>query len=75
MATLYIRDIPDDVAETLKARAATEGRSLSAYVGAELSKLAQRPTNAEVVSRLRAADRRGAPTREDILAALHESRR
>lgn len=75
MTTLYIRDIPDDVAETLKARAATEGRSLSAYVGAELSKLAQRPTNAEVVSRLRAADRRGAPTREDILAALHESRR
>ncbi|WP_213080443.1 FitA-like ribbon-helix-helix domain-containing protein, partial [Escherichia coli] len=70
-----IRDIPDDVAATLKARAATEGRSRSAYVGAELSKLARRPTSAELVSRLRAADRRGAPTREDILAALHEGRR
>ena len=36
MTTLYIRDVPDDVAETLKQRAAARGQSLSAYVAAEL---------------------------------------
>ena len=38
MTTQYIRDVPDEVAETLKERAAAEGKSLSAYLGAELTK-------------------------------------
>ena len=32
MTTLSLRDASDDAAETLKERAADEGRSLSAYV-------------------------------------------
>lgn len=72
---MYIRDIPEDVTETLKERAAAEGQSLSAYVGAELRRIAQRPTNAEVVARLRSRDRTDSPALEDVLAALHDGRR
>ena len=54
MTTLYIRDVSEAVAETLKQRAAAQGKSLSAYVGAELAKIAARPTNEEIVARLRA---------------------
>lgn len=75
MATLYIRDVSDPVAETLKLRAATQGLSLSAYVARELSKLASRPTNEEIVARLRADDRSEGPTRADILEAVGDSRR
>lgn len=74
MPTLYIRDISDDVAATLKERAAAAGTSLSAYVGAELSKIAGRPTNEEIVARLRARDRSGGPTSDDIVAAMHAGR-
>ncbi len=72
---MYIRDVPDEVAQTLKERAAAEGTSLSAYVGAQLSRLAARPTNAEVVARIRARDRSEGPTSDEIVAELHRTRR
>lgn len=75
MTTMYIRDVPDDVANTLKERAAAEGRSLSAYLASELTRLAGRPTNAEIVARLRLRDREQGASREDILHVLHEGRR
>jgi plasmid stability protein len=75
MATLYIRDVSDDVAETLKERAAAEGKSLSAYVGAELTKIATRPTNAQVVARLRERDRSAGPAADEILEAVRAGRR
>lgn len=75
MATLYIRDVSEEVAETLKQRAAADGKSLSAYVGSELTKIAARPTNAEVVARLSARDRSDGLTADEIIAAVHASRR
>jgi len=75
MPTLYIRDISDDVAATLKERAAAAGTSLSAYVGAELSKIAGRPTNEEIVARLRGRDRSGGPTSDEIVGAVRAGRR
>ena len=75
VATLYVRDVPDDVAETLKERAAAEGASLSAYVAAELTKVAARPTNAEIAARLRTVDRSDGPTTDDIVAMVDSSRR
>ena len=75
MTTLYIRDILEDVAETLKERAAAEGKSLSAYVGAELTRIATRPTNAQVVARLRERDRSAGPTADEILEAVRAGRR
>ena len=75
MTTLYIRDVPETVADTLKKRAASEGKSLSVFVAGELVKLAARPTNAEVVARLKLVDRTGAPTTDDIVDAIEVGRR
>ncbi|UDY23661.1 FitA-like ribbon-helix-helix domain-containing protein [Nocardioides sp. Kera G14] len=75
MATLYVRDVPVEVTQTLKRRAAEAGLSLSAYVGSELARLAARPTNAEVAERLRAKDRGDAPSTADIVDELAQSRR
>lgn len=70
-----MRDVPEKVTETLKERAAAEGKSLSAYVAAELGRIAARPTNAEIVARLRQRSRNDGPSTADIVEALHESRR
>ncbi|MEU7899303.1 antitoxin [Nonomuraea sp. NPDC049152] len=75
MATLYIRDVPEAVAESLKERAAAVGMSLSAYVARELADLAARPTNAEIVERLKSRDRRDGPSTADILEAVTQDRR
>ena len=72
---MYVRDVPDEVTQTLKDRAAAEGKSLSAYVAAELARIAARPTNAQIVARLRDRDRADGPNVTDIVEALHESRR
>lgn len=75
MTTLCIRDVSDEVARTLKARAAAEGMSLSAYVAGELTRLASRPTNDEIADRLRQRDRPGGPTARDVVEALGADRR
>jgi plasmid stability protein len=75
MTTLYIRDVADSVAETLKERAAAAGMSLSAYVARELANIAARPTNAEIVQRLKARDRSAGPPTADIVEAVRDSRR
>ena len=54
MGTLIqIRDVRDDVHRTLKARAAREGVSLSEYLRSELERVANTPTPAELLVRLR----------------------
>ncbi len=75
MTTLYVRDVPEAVARTLKERAAAEGKSLSAYVVAQLDLIASRPTSATIAERLRGVDRADGPTASEIVAALGESRR
>jgi antitoxin FitA len=72
---MYIRDVSDEVAQTLKERAALAGISLSAYVAGELTKIAARPTNAEIVQRLKARSRSGGPSTADIVEAVRNSRR
>jgi antitoxin FitA len=55
MGTLVqIRDVPDDVHRTLKARAALAGVSLSEYLRGLLTRTASRPTPAELSARIRA---------------------
>lgn len=75
MTTLYIRGVSDDVATTLKERAAAEGTSLSAYVGAELARIAARPTNADIVARLRTRDRSAGPATHEVVAEVKAGRR
>lgn len=51
---VQIRDVPEHVHRTLKARAAASGTSLSEYVRALLSRAAARPTPEELAERVRA---------------------
>jgi antitoxin FitA len=74
MALVQVRDVPEPILRTLKAQAAERGLTLTAYLRAELAKLAARPTNAEVVERLRRRDRSGGPTREEIVAQIRRTR-
>jgi plasmid stability protein len=41
---IQIKDVPDEVHRTLKARAAENGQSLSEFLRGELAKVATRPT-------------------------------
>ncbi len=49
---LQVRNVPEQVHRTLKARAAQAGLSLSDYVLAELRRVAERPTREELIARL-----------------------
>ncbi|MGH7031569.1 MAG: FitA-like ribbon-helix-helix domain-containing protein [Stellaceae bacterium] len=49
---IQIRNVPDALHRTLKSRAALEGMSLSEYLLAELRRVAERPTIAELRERL-----------------------
>jgi plasmid stability protein len=44
---IQVRDVPDEVHGTLKARAAREGMSLSDYIKSELERVAGRPSMRE----------------------------
>ncbi len=45
MKTLYLRDVPDSVAERLRALAVREGMSVSAFAVRELGEVARRADN------------------------------
>lgn len=49
---VQIRNVPDAIHRTVKARAAQEGMSLSDYLLREIRKSAERPTMAEMMDRL-----------------------
>jgi plasmid stability protein len=53
MGHIQIRNVPEDVHRTLKARAAKEGLSLSEYLLRAAVDLAERPTMAEMIERIR----------------------
>jgi len=65
MKMLQIRNVPDDVHRSLKARAALEGQSLSEFALRELQRTLDRPTRAELVERVRSRT----PTVSDETAA------
>jgi plasmid stability protein len=52
MPNVLVRDLPADVHAQLQRRAASEGKSLQQYLVAELSRLAERPTVADVLDRI-----------------------
>jgi antitoxin FitA len=69
---IQIRDVPDEVHRVLATRAASAGLSLTAYLRAELTRVAERPPVAEVLAR--AAARHGGARVEDIVAAVGSGR-
>ncbi len=62
---IQIRHVPDPVHRKLKARAATEGTSLSDYLRREVTRWAEIPTHAELAERLA----RRAPVHTPVSAA------
>ena len=54
---IQIRNVPESVHRKLKVRAAEAGMSLSDYLLADLRKVAERPTPAELRARLEARPR------------------
>lgn len=50
---IQIRNVPDDLHRTLKARAAQQGMTLSDYLKLELKHIAELPTVEEVLERAR----------------------
>lgn len=74
MALVQVRDVSDATVKSLKALAAERGLTLSAYLRAELDRLAARPTNAEIVDRLARRDREGGPTVADTVAEIRRTR-
>ena len=73
---VQIREVPEQVHRTLKARAAQSGSSLSEYLRMELTRLAALPTPDEVRARLR--QRTAVRTRERpelVIRRVREDRR
>lgn len=77
MATIQVRDLPEDVAETFRRRAKDAGQSLQAYMRQQLTDQARRRTKRELLDQLRtnAAREQGQVSTEDILAAIDDGRR
>jgi antitoxin FitA len=75
MATIRIRDIPDEDAEVLRRRAEAAGMSLQAYVRQQLISLARRRTKAEVMAAVRQTlDRSPGAGADTLVAILREMR-
>lgn len=70
--SIQVRDVPDDVHRILRARAAAAGMSLSSYLLADITRLAERPLMSDVI--LRAASRSGGADVSLIVAAVRSGR-
>ncbi len=80
MATIRIRDVPEDVHRTYRRRAEAAGQSLQEFLLAELVEGARAPTPAEVVAEVRAqlgrstGDASGSPSSTDVVRADRDGR-
>ena len=69
---IQLRNVPDALHRSLKARAAMAGMSLSDYLVSEIKEIAERPTMAELRERLHTRESVQAPI--DTVRVLHEER-
>ncbi len=74
---IQIRNVPPDLHERLKRRAAAEGLNLSEYLKRELDRMASVPTNAEIMARVQADREAGRlldVSAEEIVRGIREDR-
>jgi antitoxin FitA len=71
---IQVRDVPEPTVAALKSLAAEQGLTLSAFLRAELERLAQRPTNAEIARRMADRDRSGGPSTADTVREIRRLR-
>jgi len=76
MALIQIRDVPENVRDELARKAAAAGQSMQSYLLGELTKLADRPSMAEIASRAQARAKASGSTvtMDDAVAAVRAAR-
>lgn len=71
---IQIRNVPEPLHRALKVRAAREGITLSELIMRELPRISQRPTNKQVIARIRRREPvLGLKTSADIIRRDRES--
>ena len=74
MKMIQIRNVPDELHRSLKARAAREGRTLSDLILSELPRVAEKPSPEQVMSRIRSRSSVGGPPASELIAAERDRR-
>jgi hypothetical protein len=75
MKMIQIRNVPDELHQALKIRAAKEGISMSELILRELPRIAHRPTLEDVLARIRArGPAKGVPSGAELVRAAREER-
>lgn len=76
MVLIQIRDVPEPVRDELARKAAAAGQSMQAYLLGELTRLAERPSMADIVTRAqaRAKSSGSTVTMDDAVAAVRAVR-
>jgi plasmid stability protein len=77
MVMIQIRNVPPDLHERLKERAASKGMNLSDYLKGELDRIASIPTNAEIFAEIEADREAGRllnVSSEEIVRGIREDR-
>lgn len=74
MATVQVRNVPEDVHRRLKVEAAQNGRSLNEFLLVRLTEIAERPTLAEYAERVTPRPAGSTPTMADIAAVVRQDR-
>jgi hypothetical protein len=74
MKMIQIRNVPDELHRSLKARAAREGRTLSDLILSDLPRLADKPSPEQVMSRIRNRSSVGGPPASELIAAERDRR-
>jgi len=67
MKMIQIRNVPDDLHRTLKARAARQGTTLSDLILTELRRLANKPSADELMVRIRGRAPVGGPPAVELI--------
>jgi plasmid stability protein len=78
MATIQVREVPEDLYEVLRRRARRSGQSMQAYMRDQLVALAGRPTKEEAIEEVEAVLSRVSseePTAASIVGDLAAERR
>jgi hypothetical protein len=69
MKTTQVRDVPDELHQALKARAAREGRTRSDLILSDLPRLADAPSPEQVMTRIGRRSSVGGPAASELIAA------
>jgi antitoxin FitA len=69
MKMIQIRNVPDELHRSLKARAAREGTTLSDLILDELPRVAQRPSPEQLLERVRRRTPVPGPSATDLIRA------